>query len=93
MTGKALRLLALLPAVIALTVLAAVPPPQQPSIRTTEEIGPGFHGLLAAVQPQEGCTYSWTVVGGTVDSGAGTTQISFGAGAGSSLTLQCLIRK
>ena len=69
-----------------------LPPPLTPSIRTTDEIGPGAHGLLAAVQPQEGCTYSWTVrVGGTVNSGGGTSQISFGAGAGSSLTRKCTV--
>src|SRR5262249_40221350 len=72
--------------------LAAGAPPQVPSIRTaSEDIGPGAHGLLAAVQPQDGCTYSWSIIGGTIDSGAGTNQISFGSGSGSSLTLQCTV--
>ena len=79
-------------AISAKVTPASVAPPQTPSIRTaSEDIGPGVHGLLAAVQPEDGCTYSWTIAGGTVDSGAGTNQISFGVGTGSSLPLQCVV--
>ncbi len=90
MSGAVLRVFAWLVPLIG--SLPAQPPLQVPSIRTaSQDIGPGVHGLLAAVQPQEGCTYSWSILGGTVDSGAGTNQISFRVGAGSSVTLQCTV--
>src|SRR5262249_32477894 len=45
-------------------------------------------GLSASV-PQTGSTYSWTITGGTITAGAATNLVTFSAGAGASLTLNC----
>jgi hypothetical protein len=98
-----LRALVLVPALVGLATQASVAAtgagksvvsalaPRTPVISTTEDIGPGVHGLLAAVEPQDGCTYSWTIVGGSFDSAPKTNQVTFGAGSDSSVILRCVV--
>ncbi|HJW33212.1 MAG TPA: RHS repeat-associated core domain-containing protein [Holophagaceae bacterium] len=48
--------------------------------------------LCASVAIQNGATYQWTVTGGTLVPGYGTgSTLYFNAGAGTSLTLQCVV--
>ena len=57
-------------------------------------VAPGFAtagqtGLTASVDPQAGATFAWTITGGTITAGAGTSAITFSAGATGPLTLDC----
>jgi streptogramin lyase len=48
-------------------------------------------GLYATIPAQAGCTYAWTVTGGTVTSGSGTNQITFTAGASGYVQFSCTV--
>lgn len=47
----------------------------------------GAAGFQAEVPDQPGCTYAWTLSGGTLDAGAGTRSVRFSAGAAGTLSL------
>lgn len=51
----------------------------------------GAAGLSAAVAPQEGMTYQWSVTGGAATGGAASPNLTFRAGPGPKLTLRCLL--
>ncbi len=46
---------------------------------------------LASVQSQAGCSYTWTLTGGTISSGQGTSSLAFSAGTTASLVLGCTV--
>jgi uncharacterized repeat protein (TIGR03803 family) len=61
---------------------------QPPVVTTTHCVAPSSSGLTASVVANPGDTYSWTIAGGTIDSGQGTNAISFTAGGpGTRITL------
>lgn len=66
-----------------------VPPPATPVISAPTQAIPGATGLVATVPIQNGCTYVWTLAGGSLLSGQGTNSITFAAGTGTSLALSC----
>jgi len=61
------------------------------TITATTPVTTGSTGNAASVPSQSGCTYVWTVTGGTVTSGAGTYTIKYTAGAVGTLTLKCTV--
>jgi uncharacterized repeat protein (TIGR03803 family) len=62
----------------------SAPPPVSANLCVT----PSTPGNLASVPSVAGDSYAWTLVGGTIDSGQGTNQISFTSGpTGSLMTL------
>ncbi|BDU77413.1 hypothetical protein [Mesoterricola sediminis] len=74
-------------ATLAIQVVAApVGPVRGPGHATK-----GATGLGASVPDQPGCTYAWTVEGGTLRTGAGSPRITFDAGAGPRVRLICEI--
>jgi hypothetical protein len=53
----------------------------------------GATGLSAAVPSQAGVTYSWSITNGTITAGAGTSGMTFSAGATGALGLQCKVTR
>jgi len=66
-----------------------VPPPVTPVITTPQYVTAGMAGLTAAVAVQTGCTYVWTILGGTLTSSATSNQITFTAGTADTVVLGC----
>ena len=52
-------------------------PPDPPAVSAPSSAAPGESGLSAAVADHAGSTYAWSVSGGTIDSGQGTSHITF----------------
>jgi serine protease AprX len=70
-----------------LTVVEACPPPT-PTITAPLSAAPGATGVQASVAGQSGHTYDWTLSGGTITAGQGTSQVTFTAGsAGTTMEL------
>ncbi len=60
-----------------------------PSIAAPEGAPVGATGLSASVETHAGSTWAWTLVGGTITSGQGTSAITFDAGApGTTMVLE-----
>jgi alpha-tubulin suppressor-like RCC1 family protein len=68
-----------------------VPVPSQPVISAPGAVTALGTGYVASVPGQSGCTYAWTITGGTIVSGADTPQIVFTAGEAGSLALNCVV--
>lgn len=69
------------------TTVAACPP-ATPTITAPLSAAPTTPGLTASVSNVAGHTFNWTVTGGTLTSGQGTSQIAFTSGtAGTTMTL------
>ena len=83
-------LLVVLSASATLTVSAAPVPPQTPVITAPALVTTGVGGLKASVVAQSGCTYAWTITGGTITAGSGTRLITFTAGPVGTLNLSCI---
>jgi uncharacterized repeat protein (TIGR01451 family) len=62
------------------TTIEACPPPA-PVITAPVSTPPQTDGVTASVPPTSGHTTTWTLSGGTITSGQGTTQITFQSGA------------
>jgi hypothetical protein len=74
-------------AVAAAPVLAT---PQQPVISTSVgQTVVGTQNLTAWVSAQSGCSFTWTIQGGTITAGNGTAQITFTATSIGALSLDC----
>jgi serine protease AprX len=56
-----------------------------PAISVSSCLAPNTSGLTASVPANAGDTYTWTITGGTIDSGQGTDTISFTSGPAASL--------
>jgi nitrous oxidase accessory protein NosD len=62
-----------------------------PVITAPAEVCAGTTGNDASVTAYGGATYTWSIQGGSITSGQGTTDIEFTAGTGSQLTVSVLI--
>jgi|GEM_PF-3001336 len=71
--------------------VAVVPAPTTPVITAPASAAEGAAGLTASIPAQAGSTYLWTITGGTITAGQGTTSITFTAGAPGSLSLGCTV--
>jgi hypothetical protein len=71
------------------TQVTATNAPVQPLILAPGFATTGQTGLAASVENQPGTAYSWTISGGTITAGAGTSSVTFTAGATGPLTLSC----
>ena len=63
--------------------------PTTPSITVAPRISGGARNLTASVAPQAGCTFLWTITGGSITAGGTTDQVTFSAGTSGSLVLTC----
>ncbi len=72
------------------SVVAACPPPA-PAITAPLSVAPTTGGYLASVPGTAGHTYNWTISGGTITAGQGSSQITFtSAAAGTTMLLQVI---
>jgi hypothetical protein len=75
----------------ASATITVSPGPSPPVMTLTKCIPAGAPGLLASVPGAAGDAYAWTVTGGAITSGQGTTEITFSSGAaGTLMTVQVL---
>jgi parallel beta-helix repeat protein len=65
----------------AAATLAVTNQPAQPVIVAPPSVGVGSVGNLASVTNHAGSTYAWTLTGGTITAGQGSSQITFDAGS------------
>jgi N-acetylneuraminic acid mutarotase len=65
--------------------------PITPVITAPAYVTSNATGLTASVPTQAGCTYAWSITGGTITIGGTTNQISFTAGASGSVQLSCVV--
>jgi hypothetical protein len=65
--------------------------PATPVLTAPSQVHAQSLANAASVQTQTGCTYAWTVTGGTLASGQGTPAITFNAGAAGTLQLTCVV--
>jgi len=66
--------------------------PTQPVITAADTVSSGDTALAASVPLEAGCTYAWTITGGTFTGNAATatgTEVTFTAGSIGTLTLSC----
>ena len=73
-------------------LIPVVAPPTSPVLTAPATVTTGSTGLVASVDLQSGATYTWTITGGTITSGAGSPTIQFTAGAIGTLALSCDVR-
>ncbi len=57
--------------------VTVVPLPIQPVITAPTKVTVNQAGYAASVPAQTGCTYAWTILGGTITAGATTNQMTF----------------
>lgn len=69
------------------TVVVVNEKPAPPAITAPSSVFCEQAGLLASVEPHAGSTYIWAVMNGAIDSGQGSSQISFTTGRGPAVTL------
>jgi uncharacterized repeat protein (TIGR01451 family) len=62
------------------TTVESCPPPT-PTLTAPDSVPPATSGLAASVSSGSGHTDTWTLTGGTIDSGQGTNEITFTSGA------------
>ena len=77
--------------VTAQTTVTVVQPPLTPVLTVPASVTAGATGLVATVPTQVGSTYTWTITGGTITGGQGTTSLTFTVGSAGSLTLSCSV--
>ena len=68
-----------------------VNPQTGPTVTTTAIVTAYATGLSASVAVQAGASYAWTITGGTITSGAGTSTVTYSAGASGTMTLSCVV--
>lgn len=61
------------------------------TITASASVDANAQNLVASVPEQPGCTYHWTVEGGTLVSGDGTSQIIYTAGPSGTVHLACTV--
>ncbi|MBS1784167.1 MAG: hypothetical protein JST24_01920, partial [Acidobacteria bacterium] len=61
------------------------------TITTAPAVSQGATGLPASVPVQDGCTYAWTITGGTLTGDASSHAITYSAGDTGSLKLTCTV--
>lgn len=72
-------------------LVTAVPAPATPVISAPASVNAGTAGYTASVPVQAGCSYAWTITGGAISAGSGTSQVTFTAGASGSVQLGCVV--
>ncbi len=65
--------------------------PTTPVITAPANVTAGATGLTASVPAQAGDAYTWTITGGAITAGAGTSQITFSAGTSGTVQLACVV--
>ena len=78
------------PSKSASTTVAYVAAPAVPVITAASPVTAGQAGYTASVSAQAGMSLAWTVTGGTVTAGAGTTTITYTPGASGSVSFSCV---
>ena len=75
----------------ALSITIDALPPNNPAITAVTAVAANAAGCTASVSPVAGCTYNWTVSGGTRTDGGGTSasNIIYTAGASGTIVLTC----
>ena len=68
-----------------------LPPGPDATITVAPAVCAGSSGNVASVPAVNGYTYSWSVTGGTLQSGQGTRSITYAPGNGSSLTINVTV--
>ena len=66
-----------------------VPQPEMPVITTRDLVLADNPGGIASVPAQPGCSFSWTIRGGSISAGADTSEITYEPGESGSVNLQC----
>jgi len=74
----------------ATTTITYVAAPALPVITAASPVTAGQAGYTASVSAQAGMTLAWTVTGGTITAGAGTTTITYTPGASGSVSFSCV---
>jgi len=70
-------------------VVAAAP--ATPVITAASQVNAQSTSNVASIPAQANCTYVWTITGGTISSGQGTTNLTFTAGGTGTLLLGCTV--
>lgn len=65
--------------------------PATPVITAASQVDAQSTNNVASVPAQANCTYAWTITGGTISSGQGTTALTFTAGGAGTLLLGCTV--
>lgn len=65
--------------------------PGMPVITAPSQVNTQSTNNLASVPAQAGCSYAWTLTGGTITSGQGTTGLVFMAGGAGTMVLGCTV--
>jgi hypothetical protein len=73
------------------TALVTVVPPPAGDIMVPHEVSPGTGHLVARIAPVPGSHYVWTITGGKLTGGGDSPSVSFQAGTGPKLVLNCRI--
>ena len=68
-----------------------LPPPATPVISAPAYVLGSSAGDTASVPAQDGCTYAWTITGGTITGGQGTDSITFSANLTGTVALGCTV--
>jgi hypothetical protein len=68
-----------------------VPAPVTPSVAAAAFVTASRPGYAASVASQPGSSYAWTIAGGAITAGDGTTAVTFTPGASGSVTLGCTV--
>ena len=72
------------------TSVSVVAPPVTPVISAPEAAAPGKF-CAASISEQTGCSYAWTITGGTITAGTGTARITFMADTSGNVVLSCVV--
>ncbi|NWJ42544.1 MAG: hypothetical protein HXX12_16400 [Geothrix sp.] len=65
--------------------------PATPVITAPSQVNAQSTSNLASIPAQSNCTYAWTITGGTISAGQGTTNLAFTAGGAGTLLLGCTV--
>ncbi len=77
--------------VTAAVTVEVIDSPTAPAITAPPFVTAQQPGYSATIQAQEGCTYSWSIEGGTLESGATGTEVFFSPGDSGSVQLHCSV--
>jgi hypothetical protein len=65
--------------------------PVTPVITAPSQVNAQSTNNIASIPAQANCTYAWTISGGTISAGQGTTNLTFTAGGAGTLLLGCTV--
>lgn len=70
---------------------AVLPLPPRPAVKATDAVTENDPNVSAWVNPQAGCSYHWSVGGGTITAGGGGPKVTCTAGPAGKMVLSCRI--